>query len=268
MADKDKDKDTTPEEAGAGAKDENGPTKDTGAEPTRKRGGGGRAGDKAQDTGRSEGRQGEEGEKEAAPPPPTTTAPTTTTEVGTFPAEVPTSADAPSAQPQTTEGVPREQAEAEGPRSGLERDAEDAERKEAGRDGRPTPEDQRVQADALAAPLEAPETRPGVRTTQREHRGPDTMDEVAGAAGIQSLFGENATRLVDEDGNEVSGSDLFDESGSGTLVRAKQRVHEEFTPRNARTPSRRLLLSEGQEVTRARAEAIKAAVAELGKTRS
>jgi hypothetical protein len=131
---------------------------------------------------------------------------------------------------------------------------------------RHVPEDVRIQSEMLAAPLSAPETRPGVRTELREQPEPQTqLDDVAGSAAVQTLAGEDHVRLLFDDGKPIKSADLDDlfvDYQDGTLVQVTRRVEEEYTTRNATTKSRRLLFPAGEYIPRARAAAFRKAVAD------
>lgn len=88
-----------------------------------------------------------------------------------------------------------------------------------------------------------------------------TTDNVYAEAGGRTIAGEDYSRLVDAEGNEVSADSLFDDGDkSKTFVTVKMRVYEEFYYPNTNEPAKRLLFAEGRRVPRAQAERIKAAL--------
>lgn len=120
-------------------------------------------------------------------------------------------------------------------------------------DGRPVPADVHVATVSATAPLSSPDTSRG-RISQREDTPKvQELDVAAGAAGIRSLAGDTPEALYDEDGKKITSSDgLFEDLNSdGLRFRVTKRVEEQFTPRNAHTPIRRLLYAKGVYVPRA-----------------
>lgn len=108
-----------------------------------------------------------------------------------------------------------------------------------------------------AAPLEAPDA-----VTQTDPPGgyeESSTNPVAAASGRSTIAGERHTRLVDEDGGEVSLDSVVDFDGPGTVGTVNARTYEEFKHVGAQDSDRRLLFPEGARVTRQQFDALKAA---------
>lgn len=102
---------------------------------------------------------------------------------------------------------------------------------------------------AGSAPIEAPDA--ALQTQPARGYDTSTTNTVAANAAVSTYPGEDHVRLVDEDGNEIDGADLFNDSdGVQTFVTAKQRVFEVFRYPGAERTAQRLLYAAGARVDR------------------
>jgi hypothetical protein len=127
--------------------------------------------------------------------------------------------------------------------------------------GTPAPDDERptypsttlVRKSPRATPLEPADVKRAVEP--RLGHDLTSTDAAAAAAGLRSMAGENATRLLDADGKEVSASDVFESVESNPTIRiVKTNVVEEYTVHRQKTPLTRLLFFKGQVLPAQQAE--------------
>lgn len=127
-----------------------------------------------------------------------------------------------------------------------------------GVDERPTyPSTTLTRATPDAAPMEPEDVK---RATEPKHGDVQTStDPIAAAAAIQSHAGDDTVELLGRGGKPVKPSEFFDVPDDGrarSLRIVNQRVSEVYTVRHVKTPSRRLLFTEGQPVPVAVAETL------------
>lgn len=130
--------------------------------------------------------------------------------------------------------------------------------------GTPAPEETTARYPAGLADDSAPLDPPKDAYTQNLPEAgyaASSTDPVYASTGGQTIAGEQFSRLVDEDGNDLSADDLFEEGdGTKTVVTTKHRVYEVFRYPNTHEDAKRLVFTKGRTVRRADAERIKASV--------
>ena len=112
----------------------------------------------------------------------------------------------------------------------------------------------------LSGPLDAPVTN--VENYAATEDDPDNRvyaDE-AGPRDVHEDTEATKARYVDEDGNAVTGDEMFDDDGTKTFVTTKMRVYEVFTFPNTKVEGRRLAYAAGRRVPRGEAENVKAQI--------
>jgi hypothetical protein len=89
-----------------------------------------------------------------------------------------------------------------------------------------------------------------------------STSHIAAAAGLSVYPGEQHVALVDENGDRVSGDDLFDDPGEHfTYLVARRRVFEQFRYPGSTDVATRLFYNEGGQVDRREARRITEAIA-------